>query len=209
LDGYYTDQNKAATVEACRVLESIGGVRTDSKYSIQFEFGYPVADVLDSIVLSGCIPDKVSHQFYPTPERLARIAVEIARIEPGHRVLEPSAGQGGIADLIPGVECVEISPLHCRILAAKGLTVHEADFMRWDGGRFDRIVMNPPYSEGRWRAHVERAASMASRVVAILPASARGKEIVPGFTHEWSQVYAGEFADTSVEVAIVAMERAA
>jgi hypothetical protein len=46
-------------------------------------------------------------------------------------------------------------------------------------------------------------------MVAILPASARGKTLVDGFAHEWSEVYANEFAGTSVSVAIVAMERKA
>lgn len=211
--GYAADNNKPAAKEACRVLESIGGVRTDCSYADEFEFGYDVREVVATIVLSGCIPDKVSHQFYPTPERIAREAVEMARISDGHECLEPSAGLGGIADLMPSPVCVEVSGLHCRILRAKGHEVHEGDFLKWaaHAPQFDRIVMNPPYSEGRWRAHVEAAAKLlpsGGRLVAIVPASARGKEIVSGLPHEWSQVFAGEFADTSMDVAIVAMEAA-
>lgn len=214
ISGYNADQNKSAAKEACRVLESIGGVRTDCSYAPQYEFGYDVREVLDAIVLSGCIPDKVSHQYYPTPERIAREAVEMARVQVGHECLEPSAGQGAIAALLPSPVCVEASSLHCRILRAKGLEVHEADFLQWakSAPQFDRIVMNPPYSEGRWRMHVEAGCGLLAeggRLVAIVPASARGKELMPGYSHEWSQVFAGEFADTSMDVAIVAMERAA
>jgi hypothetical protein len=38
---------------------------------------------------------------------------------------------------------------------------------------------------------------------------ARHKFTLSGFTAEWSDVYANEFAGTSVSVAMVAMERAA
>ena len=74
----------------------------------------------------------------------------------------------------------------------------------------DRIVMNPPYSAGRWQAHVEHASTMlapAGRLVAILPASAKGKELLPGWAHEWSQVFENQFAGTSVDVVILVAER--
>lgn len=203
---YDVDESTPQAKEAARVLEGIGGVRTEPR---TYAFDYNPKEAIEDIVMSGCVPDKVAHQYYPTPERIARIAVEMANIAPGHRVLEPSAGQGAIADLILGVECVELSRLHCKVLEAKGHKVTMADFMDWSGGHFDRIVMNPPYSKGRWQAHVERAARMADRVVAIVPASALGKTIVAGMDHQWSQVFEGEFAGTSMDVAIVAMERAA
>lgn len=211
-DHYYTDENKPAAAEAARVIESIGGVKgVDGTY----HFDYDPADVINGIVMSGCIPDKVSHQYYPTPETVARVAVEMAQIGPAHLVLEPSAGQGGIADLLPKAQtvCVEVSPLHCRILEAKGYQVSQGDFIEWakSAQPYHRIVMNPPYSEGRWLTHVQAAARLlpgGGRLVAVLPASARGKELIPGYTHEWSRVFEGEFAGTSVDVAIIALERA-
>lgn len=205
------EKSKPATAEACKVVESIGGVRTESKYAETFAFDYDPESVIDQIVMSGCIPDRVSHQFYPTPERLAREAVAMARVAPGHRCLEPSAGLGGIADLLTSPVCVEISELHCAVLEARGHSVIRADFLQWaqQPRAFDRIVMNPPFSEGRWLAHVQAAARLlerSGRLVAILPSSARGKELVPGMVHEWSQVYPGEFAGTSVEVVMLALE---
>jgi len=38
--------------------------------------------------------------FFPTPRELASRVVSLANIEPTHRVLEPSAGAGHIADSI-------------------------------------------------------------------------------------------------------------
>lgn len=56
----------------------------------------------------------------------------------------------------------------------------------------------------------ERAASMLNsvggRLVAILPASTKGKQLLEGFDHEYSQVFENEFAGTSVSVVILSAE---
>lgn len=203
--------SKVAQAEAERVLQSIGGVPVRHYW----QFDYDAAPVLREIVTSGCIPDQRAHQFYPTPERLAVLAIEAAEIGDADTVLEPSAGQGGIADHLPKdrTTCVEVSDLHCLILAGKGHVVRHADFLTWAPGRtFDRIVMNPPFSEGRWLAHTQHAADMLAptgRLVAILPASARGKDLLPGFDCTWSSVFDNEFAGTSTAVVILTARRAA
>ncbi|MBV1814476.1 DUF4942 domain-containing protein [Pseudomonas viridiflava] len=205
------ESDKATMGEVTRTLTAIGGAWV--KEHSYWRFDYEPADVLDQIVCSGQIPDHKSHQFYPTPQSVAEAAIELAMVDaqPGMNWLEPSAGQGGLADLMPKDDtfCVEISELHCQILKAKGHIVGQADFLKWGPviGKYDRIVMNPPYSEGRWQAHIERAASMlklGGRLVAVLPASAKGKEVLPGLKHEWSQIYSNEFAGTSVSVVILA-----
>lgn len=204
----YGDKDKAAQAEAEKVLVAIGAV----KVKHYWQFDYCPSEVLDQIVCSGCIPDQKSHQFYPTPQAVAEAAIALADIQPGHSCLEPSAGQGGLADLMPKPVCVEISDLHCEILKAKGHYVERADFLKWHvTGKYDRIVMNPPYSEGRWQAHIEHAASMlelGGRLIAVLPASAKGKNVLPGLNHEWSQVYSNEFAGTSVSVVILSASAA-
>lgn len=206
-----SNSDNATMVEAGKVLTAIGAVWI--KEHSYWRFDYEPADILDQIVCTGCIPDHKSHQFYPTPAIVAEKAIELADIQPGHACLEPSAGQGGLADLMPrdATICIEISELHCKILEAKGHKVVEADFLKVAGlGRFDRILMNPPFSEGRWQAHLQHAAGLLSddgRLVAILPASAKGKDLLPGFSHEWSPSYANEFAGTSVSVVILAAQR--
>lgn len=200
-------ESKPARAEAGHVLEGIGGVlQKDGSYA----FSYDPRPVMDEIITSGCIPDQVSHQYYPTPESVAIAAVELAEIEPQHRCLEPNAGQGGLADRMPkSTVCVEISALHCAILQAKGYQTTCEDFLKWSSVRFDRIVMNPPYSEGRWQAHITHAATMllpGGRLVAILPASAKGKNVLAGFNLMWSREYSNEFAGTSVSVVILVAE---
>jgi hypothetical protein len=201
----YGGDNKAATDEACRVIQYIGGAWSGTEY----EFEYDAREVINEIIVSGCIPDRVSHQYYPTPELVAQEAIEIADISAGDMCLEPSAGQGGLADMMPKDQtvCVELSPLHCKILEAKGHHVEQADFLNWRGGSFNCIVMNPPYSEGRWQAHIDHAATLLrdkGRLIAILPASAKNKQVLPEkFNCTWSRVYSNEFAGTSVSVVIL------
>ena len=206
---YNAKENRAAYDEAVRVLVSIGGVPETG--GLRFAFEYVPFDVIREICTSGCVPDQQSHQFYPTPASVAQAAAELAAIGEADRVLEPSAGHGDLAEFLPieRTRCVEVSELRCSVLKARGFDTVQADFIDWastTGDRFDRIVMNPPYSEGRWRAHTEAAATLVragGRIVAVLPASARNSFELPGFLCEWSKVYENEFAGTSVSVAIL------
>lgn len=208
--------SKSAQVqaEADRVMESIGGTKVSE---MRWAFDYDPTEVVQEIIASGCVPDQKAHQFYPTPERLARIAADLADIGPDDTCLEPSAGMGGLADLMPmeRTACVEISALHCKVLEAKGHNVTQGDFLAAvDAGslEFDRVVMNPPFSEGRWQAHVQHAATLTKpggKLVAILPASAKGKDLLPGWACTWSGPYDNEFPGTSVSVVILVADRGA
>lgn len=204
--------NTAAKAEAARVLDAIGGVAVDHR---EFEFDYPPDPVIEQLISSGVMPDRVAHQYYPTPEELAEHIIECAEISPLHSVLEPSAGQGAIASRVMAadLECVEISPLHCRILCQRfngTAMIHQADFLEWTTPRrFDRIVMNPPYSEGRAAAHVARAARLlkpGGRLVALLPASFRnGDRKLPA--GRWGRIFENAFTGTSINVAVYTVDR--
>lgn len=207
----YGDQSGAISAEAGRVLQALGGALV---YPGRWAFDYNPLEVIKEIVASGCVPDQKAHQFYPTPESLASIAVDLADIGPDDTCREPSAGMGGLAELLPKdrTDCVEISPLHCKVLEAKGYRVVQADFLAWDGPKVDRIVMNPPFSEGRWQAHTEHAAGMLApggRMVAILPASAKNRLSLAGLDCQWHGPYDNEFAGTSVSVVILSAKVAA
>lgn len=210
-----SDLDKATKGEIERILTAIGGVPDKLDGKDIWRFNYEPTDVIGEIVCSGCIPDQKSHQFYPTPEGLAAEAVAIAQqdAEVGMLWLEPSAGIGGLADLMPEPLCVEINELHCKVLDAKEHAVVQEDFLKWRGDvSFDRIVMNPPFSEGRWQAHLEHASTMLAAdgvLVAIIPASAKGKQVLEGFDLEWSKVYDNEFAGCSASVVILKAVRTA
>ncbi|MEN6544470.1 MAG: DUF4942 domain-containing protein [Armatimonadia bacterium] len=215
------DADKGAMAEAERVLEAIGGVRDKIGNQTLFRFDYEPQAVLDEIVCSGCIPDDKSHQFYPTPEGLAAKVVQMAHIQPGMKCLEPSAGTGAIADHMPvdATHCIEVSELRASILEAKGFAVTQGDFLSLASVMkplFDRVVMNPPFSEGRWQAHLQAAAGLVKsggkgfwtgRLVAILPASAKGKDLLPGWDCDWYGPFDNQFAGTSVSVVILTADR--
>jgi hypothetical protein len=200
----------AAREEAERVLTYIGGV----KEGLLWLFEYRANDVIAEIVRTGCLPDRKTHQYYPTPKQLAALVAELAQIGEGHSCLEPSAGQGGLCEFLRPQQttCVEISPVHCKVLESKGFMPVCADFLQWSAGRtFDRIVMNPPFSEGRALAHLEKAASLLAaggRLVAVMPASYRGKDLVAGHNHEWCETFQGEFEGTGMAVTILVITKA-
>ncbi|WP_046971158.1 PLxRFG domain-containing protein [Dyella japonica] len=108
----------------------------------------------------------VGHDFFPTPPALARRIADIADIQPGHRVLEPSAGKGDMADAVRAaapesqIDTIEMSHALREILEAKGYDVVGHDFLEHkaaDGEGYDRIVMNPPFSNGLDGEHVMHA----------------------------------------------------
>ena len=190
-----------ASKEIAYVLDYLGGKRDGSSWT----FDYSVNLAIKEICRSGVLPERVSHQFYPTPPELAEFAVSFAEIKEGDECLEPSAGQGGIAEYMPaGTNCIEISEFHCEILKAKGLKAECADFLSSTVTRkYDIIILNPPFSEGRAKAHTEKAYECLKEggtLVAILPASFADKEIIKGADHKYSQVFKNGFSHANVDV---------
>lgn len=199
--------DKHVRAAAERVMLSIGAERT----SVGFRLGYRADGVIDSIIASGSVPDQRSHQYYPTPRALAERAVALADVAEGDRVLEPSAGQGALAELLPsGTTCVEASALYCEILEAKGLDAHRGDFLQFRARPFDAIVMNPPFDRGQWRTHLAHACTLLAedgRIVAVLPASAAKADPLPGWACSFTEPITRAFADASVSVTIMLAER--
>ena len=118
----------------------------------------------------------VGIDFFPTPPDLARRLVEMAGVESGMKVLEPSAGNGHIADAIKAAgvtpDVVEVSSTLREILNAKGYEPVAGDFLEYNPGPvYDRIVMNPPFSDRLDVAHVTHAMKLlkpGGRIVAIV-----------------------------------------
>jgi phospholipid N-methyltransferase len=113
--------------------------------------------------------------FFPTPLPVAEQLVTLACIEPGHRILEPSAGSGNLIDAVlqsSGNVQLSYCEMNCFLLDllrekydGKDF-VHFAgrDFMELDpahsGQQFDRIVMNPPFERGQDIDHIFHAYRM-------------------------------------------------
>ncbi len=100
--------------------------------------------------------------FFPTPRALVERMIKEAQLEPSMNVLEPEAGNGAIADAVRAlgcsVLCVEHNITLAGILLGKGYEVRNADFMELPPDpRFDRVLMNPPFSGGQDARHVMQA----------------------------------------------------
>lgn len=127
----------------------------------------------------GALAERQIPGFFPTPRGLARLVVERADVRDGCTVLEPSAGAGHLVDAVravaPGARLtlVEFSSCLRSHLIGRGETLAGADFLEFEGGPFDRVVMNPPFERGQDAEHVRRAAGMLApggRLVAIMSA---------------------------------------
>lgn len=195
-----------------RIMQLCGGVKIGNEY----QFDYDFLKIRRELVALGRIPDHVSHQFYPTQEELAILVSDLAEIDDHHDCLEPSAGQGGIASYMPfNSTLVEINALNASILNAKGFeNVITADFLKWaeKAPKFDRICMNPPFSDGRAKLHFEAAIELLKPegiCVAILPPTLKGKVEREGYKFTWSDVKHEQFIGTKVSVIVVRVEKLA
>jgi len=146
-----------------KVLDSLGGKWNRKAKAHVFESD--ISDAIDDVLLSGeVIAPKDEFQFFETPPDRVDQLIELANIHIGHTCLEPSAGKGAIATAlselagIARVTCIELNPDNVRILTDIGFTVYEYDFLQAPvGGKFDRIVMNPPFTRQQDIQHVEKA----------------------------------------------------
>ena len=150
-------------------------------------------------------------QLFPTPPTLAARMVELAEIQTGHLVLEPSAGTGVILDAIRNAgiaavqTAVEINYGLVDRLRGRFDDVRQADFLQCNGGlgNFDRILMNPPFANGQDIAHIKHAASMlkpGGKLVAICANGPRQNEQLRPLADEWEVLPPGTFAESGTMV---------
>lgn len=114
--------------------------------------------------------------FFPTPKAVGKRMVEMADIEEGMDVLEPSAGKGDLAEVIKeqapdaNVKVVEWLDSLRKLLDKKGFDVVGDDFLEHKG-QYDRIVQNPPFEKFQDIDHVKHAYGQlkpSGRVVSIM-----------------------------------------
>ena len=136
-------------LEVDSVLKNMGGIwNRKAKAHI---FDADPTDKLEAVLLTGEIIHPQDYGCFYTPPELAQRVVELAEIKPGMVVLEPSAGQGAIADIIfttiCPVDCIDILPENCRILLDKGHIAVMGDFLALPlYSCYDRVCMNPIFS---------------------------------------------------------------
>lgn len=103
-------------------------------------------------------------QYFPTPDSVVQRLIDLADTQPGMEVLEPSAGSGAIAVAAAArgaiVDCIERDPGYANLLADTGAArcIQVADFLSTrPEPRYDRVIMNPPFTRGADIAHVQHA----------------------------------------------------
>lgn len=111
------------------------------------------------------IGQKIGVDFFPTPFALAQEMAELANIQPGQKVLEPSAGSGNLAQAAreagAHVDCWEISSTLRDLLTLKGFTLAGHDFTEAAPAPiYDAVLMNPPFSNRQDADHIQRAHAM-------------------------------------------------
>lgn len=128
------------------------------------------------------MPDEEKKEFaaFYTPEATAKMVVELANVDPEHKILEPSCGGGALVRaLLAGgatnIRCYDIRKSCCSEVERLGTAVvaTEADFLEVTPRRiYDRIVMNPPFTNGadvRHCAHAFKFLKQWGELVAIVP----------------------------------------
>nr|WP_192963524.1 DUF4942 domain-containing protein [Pseudomonas fluorescens]CEK42377.1 hypothetical protein PQBR57_0424 [Pseudomonas fluorescens SBW25] len=204
--------------QAITVLEDIGAdvTRSADKSNLYVKFDYDARPVIDQLVFGGVVPEQASYQFYPTRSSIGEFAASKLDIQLGLDYCEPSAGTGDLAQFLPKdfTTCIELADVRAKVLQAKGYKTFKADFLTWAAEnpnlRFDGMLMNPPFSKGRALAHIVAASSLLKsngRIVAILPSSMINSSPLPGFEHEWSEVFVDQFEGTAVRVSVLTATR--
>ena len=107
--------------------------------------------------------------FFSTPPAIIEQMLDLGGIGE-HCILEPSAGEGAIADTIcaafPAAKlrlfCVERDEVRAAILRMKGYHTHVGNFLEWFGPptpdlSIDRVYINPPFEQGQDIDHVLHA----------------------------------------------------
>jgi hypothetical protein len=161
---------------------------------------------------------------FQTPEPLAaRLAGLFDRFG---RTLEPSAGLGWLYRAVRGVDpacpvvLVDSSPDCCGELYRAterdaNARLVSGDFLAMDaarlGGRFDSVIMNPPFKNGADVRHVLHARALLApggRLVAIVADGPRQRDRLRPLASAWIDLPAGSFKGegTAVETAIVVID---
>lgn len=166
-------------------------------------------------------------QLFPTPKALADYMVDLVRPQIGARVLEPSAGTGRLLGALPGVlplpysnrqtacdvVAVEINQDLAHRIESAGLAsrVLQADFLTLKvndlGGKFDCVVMNPPFENGADIKHIQHALGMlkpGGRLVAICANGPRQRAqllpLVEQLGGQWQDLPPNTFAESGTTV---------
>lgn len=150
-----------------KVLEAAGGKWNRSKKSHIFDGD--ASDRIEQIILTGDIViPKDEFEYFPTPVDVAARVIDLADIQDGMMVLEPSAGRGALAIAAQAaasgvqVDMYELMEANNKALVDLNLPLSgvaaPSDFLAENPNPvYDRVVMNPPFGKQADIKHVMHA----------------------------------------------------
>jgi predicted RNA methylase len=203
------------------VLSRLGGRWVGRKTSAHV-FDEDPRPLLEDVIATGQMPKKNPFAYFPTPAAIARQMVDRAIVYGSETILEPSAGEGAICDVIRAVHpeavirAVEIDAKRYEVLRTKGYDADRANFLDWRSAElFDVVLMNPPFAvDGdplAYMPHIEKAWTHlrpSGTLIAIAPPnfayrsdrrSIAFRAFVQAFG-EWDDLPSGAFSASGTEV---------
>lgn len=172
--------------------------------------------------IKGGVQVVAAPQLFPTPREIADMMVEMADLQPGLCVLEPSAGTGNLVRAVldtvdTEVLAYEINRPLCSQLERQfpgfKLQVRCRDFLEVTDfqGSYPRVIMNPPFVDGADVAHIKHAITMLApggRLVALCADGERQREELKPIATTWEPLPEGSFKSqgTSVRVAMLTID---
>ena len=216
--GYYSRREAADyadTTPAGRALQAM----IDARPQAQQESKQTKIEHLEAQIRLANIPG-----YFPTPAPLVKMMLEVADLEPGQSVLEPSAGSGAIADAVKAahpdaaLDVCEINPQLAELLKLKGHNhVHQyPDFLTMPASvafQYERVLMNPPFENQQDIDHVLEAYNHLTGdgvLVAIMSPSFEYRDNTKSVEFRawldevganWMEIPAGAFKQSGTQVA--------
>lgn len=200
-----------------KVLDAFGG-KWNRKAGAHLFKSDPREKLFDAIESGRAVHEQQQYQSFYTPASLAYDLVHWAEVEPHHMCLEPSAGEGAIAQMLYNtldtgrVVVCEIREECHQALKDIGCMVFGSDFMQADMQPiFDRVVMNPPFTKGQDIDHILRAYNLLKPGGILVSVAALGWTFRNDKKHtvfrefvewhgEWESIESGTFAASGTNV---------
>jgi hypothetical protein len=215
-----------------KVLAKLGGKWKGGKVRAHI-FDRDVKEVISDALSKGkFVDEKKEFQFFETPQIVAARMVKLSNLRSGLNIFEPSAGKGALASVIR-----EQMPEGCTLYVAdsnpamrtalcdsyfKVCGFDDYDFL--DYSPFfacDRIIQNPPFSNGQDAKHLLRAFELLAaggRLVSVMSAGITFREtavyreaasLVRDFNGSIEELPTGAFKEsgTNVKAVIVTVNK--
>jgi len=192
-----------------RIMHNNGGKWCSKGY---FEFDRDATAFFKALAEGKVANQKKDRQAFYTPYQTALKVVTLADVR-GKTVLEPSAGEGALAQLCAAhyashVTCYEIDRHAYETLRAKGFSASHCDFLDMIGrNTYERIVMNPPFAKNAYIKHIKHALTFLApegRLVAIIPGDMPPKALTKSLptwsTWDCIPQEAGAFSESGTNV---------